>query len=377
MTDSVTDTLPETCEAAVMPAANRPVQVQAFALPDLAPNSALLKVELSEVCGTDVHLQHGRLSGVPYPLIPGHVSVGTLAAIRGQVRDIHGQALQLGERVTFLDVLGTCHQCWYCSVAKASTRCPKRRVYGITMPASESSGSLSGGWSQYLYLRPGTQIIRLASLSARDFMAGGCSLPTALHAIDLARVQIADHVLVLGSGPVGLSTVAFARLQGAGRVSCFGAPSGRLATARSMGADDSLDIFEHSHEQRLSWILDQTRGRGADITIEATGQPEAVQQAMQYTRDNGRVVIVGQYTDNGPVSLHPHHDLNRKHLSVQGCWGSDFSHFYRGLEALSRPRLQGPWRQLHTKTFALRQVNEALSAVSSGQLIKALVDPWL
>src|SRR5947209_10145300 len=115
--------------AAVILAPRVPVEVREVPVPDPEPDSALLDVELSEVCGTDVHLRAGRLAGVPYPLIPGHVTVGRLEKIRGNVRAVTGRALQEGERVTFLDVHRTCNACWYCLVAKATTRCPQRKVY--------------------------------------------------------------------------------------------------------------------------------------------------------------------------------------------------------------------------------------------------------
>lgn len=110
--------------AAVMPSPDAPVELRELGEPDLEPNSALLRVELSEVCGTDVHLQQGRLAGVPYPIIPGHVSIGRLEKIRGQLLDVHGRPFSEGDRVTFLDVHKTCNACWYCLVAKATTRCP-------------------------------------------------------------------------------------------------------------------------------------------------------------------------------------------------------------------------------------------------------------
>src|SRR5438445_6201692 len=113
--------------AAVIPKPNAAVEIREFPTPDLEPNSALLAVELSEVCGTDVYLQQGRLEGVPYPLIPGHVSVGRLNKIRGELLDVEGNALGEGDRVTFLDVHRTCNACWYCLVAKATTRCPQRK----------------------------------------------------------------------------------------------------------------------------------------------------------------------------------------------------------------------------------------------------------
>ncbi|HKN82195.1 MAG TPA: alcohol dehydrogenase catalytic domain-containing protein, partial [Pyrinomonadaceae bacterium] len=81
---------------AVIPKPEAPIEIREVAEPDLELNSALLEVELSEVCGTDVYLQQGRLAGVPYPLIPGHVSAGRLQKIRGDLFDIEGKRFSEG-----------------------------------------------------------------------------------------------------------------------------------------------------------------------------------------------------------------------------------------------------------------------------------------
>src|SRR5918993_2053479 len=161
--------------AALIPAPHAPVEVRELDEPELEPDSALLDVELSEVCGTDVHLQQGRLAGVPYPLVPGHVSVGRLAKIRGRLFDVEGREFREGDRVTFLDVHRTCNACWHCLVAKSTTRCPARKVYGITYGFADT---LAGGWAEKIYLKPGVRCIRLDA-EPELFMAGGCALPTA------------------------------------------------------------------------------------------------------------------------------------------------------------------------------------------------------
>lgn len=356
-----------------MPEPHAAVELREFEEPSLEDGSALLKAELSEVCGTDVHLQKGRLAGVPYPLIPGHVSVGRLEKIRGRLLDVEGRAFKEGDRVTFLDVHRTCNACWHCLVAKAATRCPQRKVYGITYGARDG---LSGGWAEKIYLKPGTLCISLETVEPETFMAGGCSLPTALHAVERAGVRLGDTVLVLGSGPVGLSALILAQMSGALRTLCIGAPAARLEAALNAGASSALDIDAHDDaDARLSWVLERTEGRGADVTIEATGAPEAVVQAMRYTRDAGRVVIVGQYTDHGEVGFNPHLDLNKKHLDVRGCWGSDFSHFYRGARIIEDPARSRAWSTLKLERFSLSRANEALASVAEGRVVKALIDP--
>src|SRR5262245_591752 len=218
---------------ALIPSPGAPIEIREVPEPPLEPGGALLRVELSEVCGTDVSLHDGRLEGVPYPLVPGHVSVGRLEKIRGDLADVDGRILREGDRVTFLDVHRTCHACWYCLVAKATTRCPSRKVYGITYGLEDG---LCGGWAEAIHLKAGTLCIALDALEPERFMAGGCSLPTAMHAVERAGILPGDTVLVLGSGPVGLSAIAVARLQGAGTVLCIGAPAGRLEAALSVGA---------------------------------------------------------------------------------------------------------------------------------------------
>lgn len=361
-----------TVRTAVIAQPNTEVEIRDIPEPDLEPDSALLDVELSEVCGTDLYLQQGRLAGVPYPLVPGHVSVGRLGKIRGTLLDVDGQPFAEGDRVTFLDVHKTCNACYHCLVAKATTRCPHRKVYGITYGLEDG---LCGGWSEKIYIKPGTRCIRLGDADFETYMAGGCALPTALHAVERADVAIGDTVLVLGSGPVGLACVVFAKMVGALQVLCIGAPQNRMETARQVGADGTLNIEDHIESAREEWVLQHTNGRGADVTIEATGAPIAVVQAMRYTRDAGKTVIVGQYTDHGDIEFNPHVDLNKKHLDVRGCWGSDFSHFYRGAQIMMDPVRSRPWASMKLDRYGLSQANDALAAVGSGKVVKALIDP--
>jgi threonine dehydrogenase-like Zn-dependent dehydrogenase len=360
---------------AVIPQPNAPVELREVPEAQLEENSALLDVELSEVCGTDVYLQKGLLKGVPYPLVPGHVSVGRLSKIRGALFDVEGRPFREGDRVTFLDVHRTCNSCWYCLVAKATTRCPQRKVYGITYGLDDG---LCGGWAEQIYLKPGTRCIRLDG-DPETFMAGGCALPTALHAVERGDIAIGDTVVVLGSGPVGINAIILALMRGALRVLCIGAPANRLEVATQVGASDVLDFEKRSEADRLEWVLERTEGRGADVTIEATGAPSAVRQAMRCTRDAGRVVIVGQYTDHGETSFNPHLDLNKKHLDVRGCWGSDFSHFYRGAQIVSDAARAPTWAglQRNLSRYTLANANEALAHVGEGRVLKALIDPRL
>ncbi len=357
----------------MIPAPGQPVEVRDYPLPELEDGAALLRTSYSEVCGTDLHLQQGLLAETPYPLIPGHANVGVIEEVRGDVRDADGRPLRGGEAVTFLDVHGTCGRCWFCLVAKASTRCPERRVYGITYGADEG---LLGGWSELVHLRPGVRIIRLPQgLAPETVIGGGCGLPTAFHAVERSDVLLGDTVLVQGTGPVGLSAIALARLRGPHTVIAIGAPQVRLDAARRMGADLCLDVTATSVEERRQAVLGATDGRGVDVAIEASGDPAAVPEGLDLVRDAGRYTVVGQYTDHGAVSINPHLQINKKHLDVRGVWGIDFSHLYRAVRLQERYNARFQWERLITHRFGLDQGNEALEAVRSGAAIKAVILP--
>ena len=276
--------------------------------------------------------------------------------------------------VTFFDVFGTCGSCWHCLVARAGTRCPRRRVYGITTSADEG---LLGGWADQIDIRPGVRVLPLPDgVDATEFMGGGCGLPTGFHAVERAGVALGDIVVVQGSGPVGLNAAIFALLSGAMAVLVVGAPAARLEAARRLGADDVLDIGEVADPAaRVRWVRDRTSGRGADVVIEASGNPLAVREGLEMVRDAGRYVVVGQYTDAGDVTLNPHAHVNRRHATVLGCWGYEFTHLHRALGLMARHRDRFRWSDLVTRRYRLEEAGQALEDMERLTVVKALIGP--
>jgi len=359
--------------AAVMVAPHQPIEVREFAKPDLAPGAALLRTISSEVCGTDVHLWHGRLAGVPYPIIPGHVSIGTLEEMRGPLTGLDGAALREGDRVVFFDVHRTCGRCRACLVHRTPTRCPSRRVYGITDPASEG---LLGGWTQAIYLEPGVSVARLPdSVSVESYIGGGCGLLTSVHILERAAIEPGQAVVVQGTGAVGLSAIALARIAGAARVFAIGAPADRLELAQRMGADAVFDLATTTMEEREERIRATTYGEGVDIAIEAAGSARALEEGFRLLRDGGRYVVAGHYTDVGDSRVNGHRDINRKHLELRGCWGSEARHLLRGLSLLEQHAASVPWDAIGGRTYGLHELNEALADAEAMKIPKALVRP--
>lgn len=359
--------------AAVMVAPERGIELWELPDPDIEPGGVLLETVASEVCGTDVHLHHGRLSGVPYPIVPGHISVGRILEMSSVAADTLGSRLAPGDLVTFYDVHETCHSCYFCLVAGSPNRCPGRRVYGITYSAHD--GPL-GGWAERIYLRPGVKILKLPEeLSADDVIGGGCGLFTGFAAVERSDLAMADTVVVQGTGPVGLAAIAFAALRGAGRVIAIGDPPARLELARLMGADLTLSLAGESPDERAEAVKRATGGRGADVVIECAGAASAVPEGFRLLRDGGTYVIAGHYTDVGPVGINPHFDINRKHADVRGRWGLDFGHLYRALLLLARHRDRMPFARVIGGRYTLERAGEALRDVESLAVTKAVIEP--
>ena len=129
-------------------------------------------------------------------------------------------------------------------------------------------------------------------------------------------------------------------------------------------------------DERLEIVRGVTHGEGADVVLEAAGAAAAVPEGLDLARDGGRYVIAGHYTDPGNTSINAHHQINRKHLEIRGCWGSEAGHFLRALSYLERYARQVPWREIGGRTYSLSGLNEALADAEAMRITKALVDPW-
>lgn len=111
-----------------------------------------------------------------------------------------------------------------------------------------------------------------------------------------------------------------------------------------------------------------------DVVIEATGRREVVSEGLDLCRDGGTYVVVGQYTDNRSVSINPHLLINHKHITIKGSWGSDFSHFYRGVQFMDK-KSHLPWDLVVNKCFSLENAEEAIACVEKIEIFKALLKP--
>jgi threonine dehydrogenase-like Zn-dependent dehydrogenase len=359
--------------AAVLARFEEPLEIREYpASENAAPGFALARVEMAGICGTDVHLWLGQLP-IPIPVILGHETVGRIVAFgEGVERDWRGQRLALGDRVTWASSI-VCGHCYYCRVKRQPTRCLSRKAYGISYCADEPP-HLHGGYADYIVLRPGTAIFKLPeTLSTEAVVGAGCALWTAIHGVERMGIGWGDVVMVQGAGPVGLAAVAVAREAGASRILVIGGPQHRLERVKRFGADVTIDI-EATAARRSAVLAATPGGYGADVVIECVGHPAAVAEGLEYCRDGGKFLVLGQYADAGPTPLNPH-VITRKQLQLYGSWGFEPRHVNAALELLERSAERCPFAESVTHRFGLEQASEALETTRQWKAGKAVIVP--
>jgi len=361
-------------KAAVIPRPNE-LEVGEFDLPEVAADALLVRVKACGVCGTDVHVFRGHLKAAPFPLIPGHEFSGIVEELghrAGASMVVHGGELSEGDAVTVVPGL-PCGQCFYCrNLPKLPNLCTNRLVYGVSRSCRDAP-HLYGAYSEYIYIEPGSWVYLLPE--GMSFELGALAEPAAVAARALGRAgDVAGmSIAVQGAGPVGLLTIAAAKVGGAKQVIAIDRVEQRLRMAERMGADELIDMRQlDTPEERVKRVLELTRGVGADVVVECAGVPAAVPEGLEMVRRAGKYVEVGHFTDPGAVELRPH-VICFKDLDLLGSWVYPMWQFERALEVLASREY--PFAELFTHRFKIDGAKEAILASERGECIKAMVTP--
>ena len=364
----------ETARAAVMPDFHQPLELREYPLPDeIEPGAALVKVEMAGICGTDVHLWKGQLP-IPRPIVMGHETVGVIERLgAGLETDWAGEPLGEGDRITW-SAGRACGHCYICKVIRQPTRCVSRTAYGISF-GSDEPPHFSGGYAEYIYLRPGTAIFKLSDVPTEAVIGAGCALVTAIHGLERMKINWGDRVVIQGSGPVGLAALAVAKSAGALSCIVIGGPAARLELAQAFGADHTINIEEFTEPAaRLAEVRRLTGGFGADAVIECVGAPSVVPEGFEMCRDSGKYLVLGHYGDAGTEPINPH-VITRKQLTVYGSWGSEPRHLALAIEFLRKERERFPFERLVSHRFPLESAFEALQTTAGWSSSKSVIIP--
>jgi 2-desacetyl-2-hydroxyethyl bacteriochlorophyllide A dehydrogenase len=270
----------------------KPGEVRVEERPDpelLAPDDAVVRVEATAVCGSDLHIYHGRHPVEPGFVI-GHEFVGEVTAAGDDVREV-----AVGDRVIGC-FLVACGECWFCR-RRQFHLCDSLRIFGH----GEISGDLPGAQAEQVLVPHANLVLRRApaGLDPDAALFAGDVMNTGFHGVREAGVQPGDAVAVLGMGPVGLCAVQAARHAGAELVIAVDSVSERLEMAQRFGAQP---VHLTDGDPRAA-VKAATEARGVDATIEAVGSEAALDLAIRLTRKAGTISVIGVHGQRCPVHM--------------------------------------------------------------------------
>jgi L-iditol 2-dehydrogenase len=367
--------LPSSTQAALMHEYGADLQVGEVPLPQPEPGALVVKVDVSSVCGSDVHTWQGSVSpllSIKPPLILGHEIVGTVvAAGPGADADSVGTPLRPGDRVIWEHE--ACRRCEACVVLREPTMCTNRRI-GMFHDATTFPYS-AGGFAEYSYIWPGSGRIRVPGELPGEFAAAGsCALRTVINAFErTGSIDTSSRVLIQGSGPLGLFGVAVASRFNPRQLIVIGAPAERLEVARAWGATDVISVQDHDADARIGAVNELTSG-GADVLFEMSGAPGAFAEGLKMARRAARYMVVG--TVGGPSQAVDASRIVARQMTVMGTLSSDIGAYHKAVEFLVREAAAFNWSAMFSdRRYALSEATQALDSLRTMKEIKPLITP--
>lgn len=375
--------------AAVLTGPGR-LEVREFPRPRVEPHQALIRMELSGICGTDKHCYKGEglvyagtmMETTPtFPIIPGHENVGVIDEIGAVARerlDFSGRPLAVGDRVVMCpDVV--CGTCWYCRNLHGMPWCENVRCYGMSITCDEPP-HLFGGWADYMlvdtdvfvYKVPASLSPELAVLAEPLVVTATLEKAKEMHTSAREGFTSGDTVVIQGVGPLGLFHVMRARMLGAGHIVAVDLSPERLAMAIRFGATATLRVDETTSEERVQSVRDLTEGRGADVAVDCAGVPQVLPEGLEMLRKGGTYIECGAFVEMGTVAISPHRHLCSKSVRLIGST----NHPYTGYDGMLRQmEIYGEAMDMVsiiTDSFPIRDAEAALMRsmeLSSGKVV--------
>ena len=333
------------------------VRVQERPVPELESRAdAVVSIEASGICGSDLHIYHGRVKIEPGFTI-GHEFVGTVLAAGDDVTRVG-----VGDRVLgcYHSACGTCFFC----LRGAYHKCDRMRVFGH----GELLGSLQGTQAEQALVPMANMTLRKVPEGISDDVAlfAGDVMGTGYHAVATSGVKPGDSVAVLGLGPVGLCAAQVALAAGAGPVFAIDTVEQRLEVARGLGATP-LHLAEESLREL---VRTGTHSRGVDAAIDAVGHPDALDLAIRLTRKAGTVVAIGVYAETCQVHMGL---VWLKALTLNSGHANVIGHVDRVLAMLAAGSLDPT--ALVTHHMSLDDAPEAYAVYDRREALKIVLQP--
>jgi len=351
--------LQNTMKALVFRGANQ-IAIEPVAVPKPGPGEVVIRVTLTTICGTDLHILKGEYPVKP-GLVIGHEAVGVIQEIGVGI-----EGYKVGERV-LVGAITPCGQCDYCLGGDWS-QC------GGALGGWKFGNTINGAQAEYLLVPHAQanlakipdeltdeQVILLADIAS-----------TGISASETAEVQIGDSVAVFAQGPIGLCATAGAKLKGAGLIIAVESDPIRMEMSRRMGADVVLSYKDCDVVEKIKSL---TGGKGVDVAIEALGTQQTFESALRVLRAGGTLSSLGVYSGKLSVPLDAFAAGLGDHKIVTTLCPGGKERMRRLMELVRNGRLN--LTPLLTHTFSLDRITEAYQLFGERRdgVIKVAIKP--
>ena len=371
------------------------IEIRELPMPKLVKGSAIVKVNLAGICGTDKHYFKGQTKqgvgtqneiDIPFPLIQGHENVATIVDIdeEGSKKlDFDGNILKPGDRVTMCpDVV--CGECFYCKHIPNYPWCTKLQFGYGAMPNTKSETTLYGGFAEYMHIAPGTRLYKVPD-GMPDSLAVLTEPMCVTYSLDKAKefysfacegFGFGDTVVIQGVGPLGLTHVIKARMLGAGKIIAFDISDYKLDIAKAFGADVLVNSSKTTAAERAEIVRQETKGIGADIVVDCTGVPEVIPEGLEFLRKAGMFIECGLFVDMGPSEINMHM-VCAKNLRIIGMYNHSHTDYSRTMDMMLRNINNFPWPKFISSVYPLDKITEAIKKSMEPESMKVVIDPWM
>jgi L-iditol 2-dehydrogenase len=355
----------------------------------LEPGAVLLRMLASGICGTDKHTFRGETEQyagtdyarrTPFPIIQGHENVGVVEEVGpGGAQAWDGRPLAPGDRVVPAPNRA-CGRCRYCLRRFPYYFCRNLENYGNSL-SSRDAPHLFGGWSQLMYLLPGTPLFRVPEGLPSE-VAVLTEVMAVTHGVDAATAlpgpwtfRPGDSVAVIGVGPLGLCHVVKSRFARCGELIAVDVFGQRLERAEAFGVTATIDASQTERAERVELVRRTTGGRGADLVIDCSGAAETFGEALGLVRWGGTVIEAGAFVDLGPVRVNPNRDVCTRNVCVLGIGGEVADAYVPAMEAMAAHLDDLPLTSFVTHRLPLERAEEAIELSQSPEAMKVVFAP--
>lgn len=319
--------------------------------PSPGPGEVVVAVRAAGICGSDVHGFLGATGRRRVGVVMGHEAAGDVAEVGPGVTSVRA-----GDRVILRSIL-TCGRCERCRRGQ-SNLCQERQGMGM---------HFDGAYAERIVV-PESLLLAMPDTLSYEEGALVEPLAVAMHAVNITPFALMDFVVVVGAGAIGLLTLLAARLRGAGSIVITDRSAHRLAVARSLGADLTIDV---SAQDPVELVLAATDGRGADAVLEAVGIGATAVQSLRVARSGGHVTWIG---NSAPTAELPIQELVTRELTLRGSYGFR-EEFEQAADALAAGTVDA--RRIIERLAPLDEGSDLFRELGAGELdaVKVVLMP--